>query len=293
MKSHQLSGLVHWPRSWLCSVSTVLAQNNFPASWPTSTFLLHQSGLDWTKFVPVGPACPVNPSITLPKAALILYHKFSPQDLPHSLPLFTQPAFSPSLVFHSHLFLCHFLSLPLPVVYLFAHRAVFFFSPSPVSPPGSLQKNFHLSSFLDSKRWTNRCSLCVVLRTAVDVYDTHTHTQSHATGCVGCVVLPAGTFASPNHYMQFHYILNRRISKPLSLWALLYLPPPVRMPVHVHALVFMRVLSVRVCRPMCKQVPPRQWFQVRTFLYLCLGAAMLVQYNYFLVWKLCVLIAVY
>lgn len=38
-------GSVHRPKSWLCSFSTGLAQNNLAASWP-STFLLYQPGLD-------------------------------------------------------------------------------------------------------------------------------------------------------------------------------------------------------------------------------------------------------
>lgn len=148
LKSHQLTGLVHWPRSWLCSVSTVLAQNNFPASWPTSTFLLHQSGLDWTKFVPVGPACPVNLSIILPKAALILYHKFSSQvsATVYPAPLFSFPLFP-------------FPSIPLPLslstsscrVSLRSPCRILFLSSSRF-PSWKSAKNFHLNSFLDSKR---------------------------------------------------------------------------------------------------------------------------------------------
>lgn len=38
-------GSVHWLKSWMCSFSTGLAQNNRAASWP-STFLLYQPGLD-------------------------------------------------------------------------------------------------------------------------------------------------------------------------------------------------------------------------------------------------------
>lgn len=38
-------GSVHWLKSWTCSFSTGLAQNNRAASWP-STFLLYQPGLD-------------------------------------------------------------------------------------------------------------------------------------------------------------------------------------------------------------------------------------------------------
>lgn len=41
-------------------------------------------------------------------------------------------------------------------------------------------------------------------------------TNKCATGYTGRAILPAGTFA-PNHYMQFHYILNHAISKPASL----------------------------------------------------------------------------
>lgn len=136
LKSHQLSGLVYRPRSWLCSVSTGLAQN-LPASWPNTTFLLHQSGLDWTKCVPARPACPVNPSVTLPKTFFVLSHKFSPQELPHC----SGSLFSLFLFFHSHLsHLCHFLPLHLLAMYLFSHHAVYFFFTPPVSSPGSLQK---------------------------------------------------------------------------------------------------------------------------------------------------------
>lgn len=147
LKSHQLSGLVHWPRSWLCSVSTGLAQSNFPASWPISTFLLHQSGLEWTKFVPVGPACPVNPSITLPKAALIFYHKFSPQLSATVYPasLFSLPLFP-------------FPSIPLPLSLSTSSCRVSLRSPRRILslsfsrfPSWKSAKNFHLNSFLDSK----------------------------------------------------------------------------------------------------------------------------------------------
>lgn len=41
-------------------------------------------------------------------------------------------------------------------------------------------------------------------------------TNKCATGYTGRAILPAGTFA-PNHYVQFHYILNHAISKPASL----------------------------------------------------------------------------
>lgn len=32
LNSRQLSGLLHWPTSWLCSVSTGLAQNNLSSA---------------------------------------------------------------------------------------------------------------------------------------------------------------------------------------------------------------------------------------------------------------------
>lgn len=121
--------------------------------------------------------------------------------------------FSPSLslsFFHFHLVLCHCLPLSVLMPWtspLDAFRCSLFFSFLSSSSYThhrllfSLLEvrawSFHVNSFLDSKLWANRCSLCVVLCTAVDVYDTHTHIlilTKCATGCVGCVELPAGTF---------------------------------------------------------------------------------------------------
>lgn len=70
-------------------------------------------------------------------------------------------------------------------------------------------------------------------------------TKKCATGYTGRAILPAGTFA-PNHYVQFHYILNHAILKPL-----LY-PLFSRLPIHLRVLLFIHVffkdLSVCVYR---------------------------------------------
>lgn len=66
-------------------------------------------------------------------------------------------------------------------------------------------------------------------------------TNKCATGYTGRAILPAGTFA-PNHYVQFHYILNHAISKPL-----LY-PLFSRLPIHLRVLLFIHVFFLRfVC----------------------------------------------
>lgn len=108
-----------------------------------------------------------------------------------------------SVFFHPHLLLCHFHFLHLPAVYRFSHRAVFALPPPPPppSPVSSLARLREASTSVFSwtaktQSWTHAASF-VVLQTAVDVCVTQTHTNTHsATGCVGCVALPAGTCAS-------------------------------------------------------------------------------------------------
>lgn len=232
--------------------------------WPTTTSLLHQSGFHKTQMVPAGPVCSVNPSITPLKAILILHHKFSPQKSPHSVPLFIQPPFSlslsPSLCFHSHLFLYHFLPLYHPAVYPFSQHTLFFFLSSACFLLCKSAKKLAVKFFLGQRTLSEQMQpLCCPTHCMTH---THTHTPCH------WVHWPCGIASwnacISNHYMQFHYIPNRRISKPLSLWALLYLPPPIHLPIHVHVLSFIQVSSARVWR-----------IQVLALLYLCQSALLL------------------
>lgn len=259
LKIHQLSGLVHWPTSWLCSVSTGLAQNNLSAApvWLGRTWI-HASStcLSCKSIHHCAESCFNSlPQILTPRITMLLSTV-----CPASL-------FSPSLslsFFHFHLVLCHCLPLSVLVPWtspLDAFRCSLFFSFLSSSSYTHLRLlfpllevrawSFHVNSFLDSKLWANRCSLCVVLCTAVDVYDTHTHIliQRHKM-ChwVRWLCWTASwNVCVSNHYMQFHYILNRRISKPLSLWALLYLLHPFACPFMCAPCRLCRFLSVTVC----------------------------------------------
>lgn len=80
-------GSVHRPKSWLCSFSTGLAQNNLAASWP-STFLLYQPGLDPGSIsAKLDRSVPqTNQSVRQRVTVQNLHHESNP-DWSHSFPL--------------------------------------------------------------------------------------------------------------------------------------------------------------------------------------------------------------
>lgn len=172
-------GSVHWPKSWLCSFSTGLAQNNLAASWP-STFLLYQPGLDPGSIsAKLDHSVPqTNQSVRQRVTVQNLHHESKP-DWSHSFP----PGFVPSFFFfpppHAT---CHrFLYIFLTCVPAFGFEPLC----------KMLPKHLNLS-------WT-ATRADVVLLTTLNLCDTKP-------------VLPARWLCTANHYMPFHYTFHYEMS---------------------------------------------------------------------------------
>lgn len=133
-------GSVHWPKSWLCSVSTGLAQNNLTASWP-STFLLYQPGLDSGSIsAKLDQVRATNQSISPPKSDC----SKSPPRIQHRLVAQFPPRFCPFFfIFSTSCFLSPFPLHPPDVCPCFRLRAAL------------RNASTALKSFLDSK--ASRC----------------------------------------------------------------------------------------------------------------------------------------
>lgn len=127
-------GSVLWLKSWMCSFSTGLAQNNWDALWP-STFLLYQPGLD-------SGCSPAKLDHSIPQTNQSVCQRVTVQKLP-ACTVFPGifPAFS--LVFPTSCCLSPF-SLHLPDMY-----------PCFRLQPALQNASATLKSFLDSK--ASRC----------------------------------------------------------------------------------------------------------------------------------------
>lgn len=179
-------GSVHRPKSWLCSFSTGLAQNNLAASWP-STFLLYQPGLDPGSIsAKLDRSVPqTNQSVRQRVTVQNLHHESNP-DWSHSFPPGFVPSFPPHPPPHAT---CHrFLYIFLMCVPAFGFEPLC----------EMLPQHLNLS-------WT-ATRADVGLLTTLNLCDTKP-------------VLPARWLRTANHYMPFHYTFHYEMSNhPIPLF---------------------------------------------------------------------------